>query len=169
MFLDSKCHQTDFLAVRGKKQCEIGSCIWGQLRGRKRIVVFCINQDELDRAAVTKIPKPQGQRSAEVYSAHGGLVELQGLYHQECGWMLPGKKGQGKMCLAPVTCLGHRKLLGCISFAGDGKCNCIVCLEGRELEYLSRALLNTIPPSSPFQPRLMYAKSPSTLSQRRGH
>ena len=40
------------------------------------IVVFCINQDELDRAAVTKIPKPQGQKSTEVYSAHGGLVEL---------------------------------------------------------------------------------------------
>lgn len=94
-------------------------------------------------------------------------MELQGLHHRECGWMLPGRKGQGSMCLAPVTCLGHSKLLGCASFAGDGKCNCIMCQEGRELEYLSRALLNSIPPSSPFQPRLMYAKTPSTLSQRR--
>ena len=61
-------------------------------------------------------------------------MELQGLHHQERGWMLPGKKGHGKMCLAPVTYLGHSKLLGCASFR-DGKCNCIMCLEGRELEY----------------------------------
>ena len=45
-------------------------------------------------------------------------MELQGLHHQERGWMLPGKKGHGKMCLAPVTCLGHSKLLGCASFRG---------------------------------------------------
>ena len=59
-----------------------------------------------------------------------------------------GRRDMANWALARVTGLSHIRLLGCASFAGDGKYNCIMCLEGRELEYLSRALLNTIPPSS---------------------
>lgn len=164
MFLDSRRHWTDFLTLRDKKKKK--RLLKQRTAGRKKAdqIGSYINQDELDHAAVTEIPKSHWWKVTEV-SAPGGLVES--LLHtgptqgyttftiKSVAGCCGKKKDVASCTMASVTCLGHRKFLGYAWFARDGKYNLTMCLKGRGLKYLSSTFFNTISSlASKFHPNL---------------
>lgn len=66
-----------------------------------------------------------------------------------------GDRGKWQIVLAPVTCLSAAA--GCLAepnFQGDRKPGALLCLEGREMEYLPSTLFAAIPPDIQLHPNL---------------
>lgn len=136
----------------------------------------CINQNEPDHAAVTNIPESQWWKTTDIYFCpwtvgrvsaphrpHAGLQDsptpLQG-----CGSMLWGQEGCGQMWLQSRSWPQPVARLCPLCRGWEVLYNPIMHLKGRELEYLSSTLLNTVPPSAPSQPRLIRANRERPLS-----